>query len=261
MTTTIAQSRPAYEYEYRWERIIPVVAALIIGIALLAWGIWALFSHSEKPLAEPVAQTVTPDTQQITLPPPVIGTASNPTAEVKPAVVEPAPAPQMAPATAAVTASPVVAPAATNRAPAPATRTPAPVVTETKKAEVDAAPEPAALKPGQISVAGQGATRVTLQQVLDQEPLDLKKGSIYVGQEKAVKVIFSAELGKPGDTVHYRWFHNGKLVAKVRTKVSPEGVTHSSKFISYDAPGEWQVQMLNKNGKLVAETAFSAKTK
>jgi hypothetical protein len=33
----------------------------------------------------------------------------------------------------------------------------------------------------------------------------------------------------------------------------------SSKFISYDAPGAWQVQMTNAEGKVLAESAFAAK--
>lgn len=264
MTTTTAQVRPTFEYEYRWERIIPAAAALIIGVAVLVWGIWSIFSGSASE-PEPVAAT----TQQIVLPPPVASTAAPEVAHTE--SVPPAAA-SIQPAAPTPTITQAPAPAVTNRpaapvaAAAPRVTAPAPVVEAKPAATVsDAktsldAPAPAALKPGQISVVG-GASHVQLQQVLDQEPLDLKKGSISIGQEKAVKVVFSAEINKPGETVHYRWYHNGKLVAKVRTKVSPEGTTRGSKFISYDTPGEWQVQMLNKNGKLLAETAFSAKTR
>jgi len=258
MTTTTLPTRPQYEYEYRWERIIPALAALVMGGGLLFWGVWALMDDGES---EPAAQAVvaeTPNTQQVTLPPPVLEKAA-PSTPVEPTPVMTAPV-ETPVIQQARTPAPAAAPAPAAK-PAPAARTEIPAKAEPAKNQTSTPPAPANLKPGQISVVDSSAKQVKIQQVLDQEPLPLNKGSISLGEEKAVKVVFSGEAGKPNEFVHYRWYHNGKLVAKVRNQVSPDGMTHSSKFISVDAPGEWQVQMLNKNGKVLAEGAFSAKVR
>lgn len=249
---TIASPSPSFQYVYHWERIIPAIALLLVGVGAVAW--WLLASHSASQLTPPaplapkaeIAQATSPTTTQV---------ISTPLADVKP---------QASPS--------VVAPAVSIQPEKPVVGTPASVVAKEIKPKEAQAPAkiqetkpsiqaaaPSGIKPGQIRVSSDTVTHVSLMQVLDEEPVEIPKGSIFLSQNKAVKVIFAGSMGKPGDAVHYRWYHDGKEVAKIVTHVSPESTTHASKFISIDAPGEWQVQMLDKHGKVLAETAFLAK--
>lgn len=249
--------RPEFEYVYHWHRIIPAAASLAIGVGAVLW-FWPSSLPSEKAQAVAAAQATASAPLKaksivIDLPLQVSKPAEEKidTAPVQPVAV----ASVTTPPAAKEPASPVVKQAAP-----PIANTP----TESQKLAalkaINASPAPSAgMKAGQLKVVDGNVKNVALRQVIDHDPLDLNKGAIGLTKKKAVKVVFSANVGKPNQQVNYLWYLNGKLKAKVATRSSGDASSMSSKFISYDAPGAWQVQMTNAEGKVLAESAFAAK--
>jgi hypothetical protein len=244
------EARPEFEYVYHWHRIIPAMASLAIGVGAVLWFWPSAIPGSDQPVAKMTApaNTGTKPDQSVVVNLPV--QINKPTAE-KQAVIQ-------------ASSAPVAAPSG-QEPPMPASQTAGNQVADNNlhvaalKA-VNEAPAPSAgMKPGQVLVVNKSVKDVALRQVIDHDPLELNKGSIGLSKKKAVKVVFSAKVDKPGEQVNYLWYLNGKLQAKVATSSTPESTTMASKFISYDAPGAWQVQMTNADGKVLAESAFTAK--
>lgn len=237
--------RPEFEYVYHWHRIIPAVASLAIGVGAVLWFWPSATPNTDKPVAaktEPAkVKPQTNDSVVVDLPVQINKPTADATAAPveKPAIQDGAPqsVANESVAQALAKISDVAALKAINEAPAPA----------------------AGMKPGQVMVANKLLKDVALRQVIDHDPIELNKGSIGLTKKKAVKVVFSANVGQSGEQINYLWYLNGKLQAKVATRSTPEAVSTSSKYISYDAPGAWQVQMTNVEGKVLAESAFNAK--
>lgn len=237
--------RPEFEYVYHWHRIIPAIASLAIGVGAVLW-FWPSSTQDQGAPAVAAAEPAKVETradQSVVVDLPV---------QINKPVAEAAPVSSEKPAQPAVPASDAKQETA-NQAPQKAADVAA------LKA-INEAPAPSAgMKPGQVLVVNKSLKDVSLRQVIDHEPLELNKGSIGLTKKKAVKVVFSAKVSQPGEQVNYLWYLNGKLQAKVATRSTPEATTLASKFISYDAPGAWQVQMTNADGKVLAESAFTAK--
>lgn len=280
--------RPDFEYVYHWHRIIPAAASLAIGIGAVLW-FWPTALPSEKvaaaKTAEPVAggplkaKSIVVDLpMQIVAPianaAPTKSGSSNATpatpASIKSSVAFGNADTHVAGANAKTVqlASPVKeANNAVANKEVTSTKTATPGTASASEPQtvavlkaINDAPAPAAgMKPGQVKIADKGVKEASLRQVIDQDPLDLNKGAIGLTKTKAVKVVFSANVGKPNEQVNYLWYLDGKLKAKVATRSTADASTMASKFISYDAPGIWQVQMTNASGKVLAESAFSAK--
>lgn len=237
--------RPEFEYVYHWHRIIPAVASLAIGVGAVLWFWPSSIQDEGQPVAAQTAPAkVEPKADQsvvVDLPVQI----NKPIAET-------------APPTSEKTAQPSAPVSDTKQETASQPQQKTPDVAALKA--INEAPAPSAgMKPGQVLVVNKSLKDVALRQVIDHEPLELNKGSIGLTKKKAVKVVFSAKVGQPGEQVNYLWYLNGKLQAKVATRSTPEATTMASKFISYDAPGGWQVQMTNADGKVLAESAFTAK--
>lgn len=264
--------RPEFEYVYHWHRIIPAAASLAIGIGAVLW-FWPTSLPSEKAMAieeaAPVAGgPIKAKTVVVDLPLPTPAATSGADSTIVDSKKEtPAQKTSVASSTTTVQlASPVksAAPALSENITAAATAASQASTAVTQKAAalkaINEAPAPAAgMKPGQVKVIDGSLKSVSLRQMIDHDPLDLNKGSIGLTKQKAVKVMFSANVGKPNQPINYLWYLDGKLKAKVSTRSAGDASTLSSKFISYDAPGLWQVQMTNAEGKVLAESAFSAK--
>ena len=228
------------EYIYHWHRIIPA----IIGLILVIWGLTSSLwpgdgdAPAEEPAAAAHAAPAQDNTTTVALPEQPAASAAAPTQSQAQAIAS-----AHAPAPAAAT-SPSAAPAPAR--PAADVRTPVPS---------------AKFRQGQILRPGKMASAASLSQVLDQEPLPIERGAITVGKKKAVKIVFSAKLPAGSDSAHFFWFLDGKLQAHVNGSVSPEGETRASKYVSHDAPGQWQVVLTNAQGKVLAEGAFLAKAR
>ncbi len=68
---------------------------------------------------------------------------------------------------------------------------------------------------------------------------------------------FAEVVDSKNDVLYYRWRHNGKPVATVDIGVwSNRWRSNSSKYISANMRGEWQVVLENNKGDLLAETTF-----
>lgn len=250
--------RPEFEYVYHWHRIIPAAASLAIGVGAVLW-FWPSSLPNEKAQAVAAAQASAGaplKAKSIVIDLPLqINKADDKKIETTPAQSV-----AVAPATSVPAAKEPVAPAVKQAPASPIATTP----TEPQKLAalkaINESPAPSAgMKAGQLKVVDGNVKNVALRQVIDHDPLDLNKGAIGLTKKKAVKVVFSANIGKPNQQVNYLWYLNGKLKAKVATRSNNDASSMSSKFISYDAPGAWQVQMTNAEGKVLAESAFAAK--
>ncbi len=245
------------EYVYHWHRIIPAIIGLIMILVALYANLpgdsldTATSTVAVVPAATETQPTATP-AEEPAEPESAAGVAESGN-----------PPPSDAPPSAEEAVSPVATPQAPEaseaRAASSAPKTSAPTAEPIKQLQSDVPAPYAKLKPGQVKYSSKTIKNASLNQVLDQEPLNLNKGAIRLSEKKAVKVVFSGELSGGKQPVYYRWYHNGKLAAKVATQSSPEGKTAASKYVSYDVPGLWQVQVINSQGKVLAEAAFMAK--
>jgi hypothetical protein len=260
-----ADARQEYEYVYHWDRILGAVIALAVVVAGAAW----LFSGDSD--AGPTAGTTTGSNgaaAQVTpLPSPI--------APATPAGSEtPAGVPAQTPAVTAAdnqttrpstTGNAVTSPSATSPTPttvAAATSAGDAVRSNESQTEGAATGGIAAsenLRQGEARVIAGDISEVSLKQVIDQELIAISKGLIDVGQRKAVRLVFSARFPSAGDPVSFSWFHEGRQVVTVKTRVSPEGVATGSKYVSFDTPGDWQVKLSDARGQLLAEAAVRAR--
>lgn len=236
--------RPEFEYVYHWHRIIPAIASLAIGAGAVLW-FWPSSVSIDN--NQTVASTV----------PAVELKAKSVVVDIPLQLNKPAeqPAHPQAADTLAASANKSV-----NQATSAAAMTAPAKANVAALKEINEAPAPSAgIKAGKVLTSDKTIQEAALRQIIDHDPLDIPSGVISLNKKKAVKVVFSASVGKPNEQINYLWYLNGKLQAKVATRSTPEARSMASKFISYDTPGEWQVQMTNADGKVLAESAFSAK--
>jgi hypothetical protein len=259
-----ADARQEYEYVYHWDRILGAVIALAVVVAGAVW----LFSGDSD--AGPTAGTTTGSNgaaAQVTPLPQPIASASPAGSET------PAGVPAQTPAVTAAdnqttrpttTGNGVTSPSAS---PAPATVAAATSAGDAARGNESQTEGAAAggiaasenLRQGEVRVIARDISEVSLKQVIDQELIAISKGLIDVGQRKAVRLVFSARFPSAGDPVSFSWFHEGRQVVTVKTRVSPEGVATGSKYVSFDTPGDWQVKLSDARGQLLAEAAVRAR--
>lgn len=244
------------EYVYHWHRIIPA----IIGLIMILLALYANLPGDSLDSATSTVEVVPAATETQ----PTVTPAEEPAEPDSAATVAESgnPPPSDAPPSveeAAVPDATIQAPAASEARAASAAPNTSAAAEPSKQLQSEVPAPYAKLKPGQVKYSSKTIKNASLNQVLDQEPLNLNKGAIRLSEKKAVKVVFSGELSGGKQPVYYRWYHNGKLAAKVATQSSPEGKTAASKYVSYDVPGLWQVQVINSQGKVLAEAAFMAK--
>ncbi|MDX1694566.1 MAG: DUF2914 domain-containing protein [Ketobacteraceae bacterium] len=84
----------------------------------------------------------------------------------------------------------------------------------------------------------------------------------YQGKpDELSKVYFYTEvLGQAGKTHYHRWYHNGKLAARVPIAIgSDRWRCYSSKYLTPKQAGEWEVQVTDAKGRLLAKSQFQFK--
>lgn len=241
-------TRPEFEYVYHWHRIIPAMASLAIGVGAVLW-FWPSATtpqaqrQTAAALTAPPSQPAPLTARSVVVDLPLPLGKREQSGAVDSTLNKPAPEEVEAQAPKIAEAAPVAVPSNANAL----------------KAINDAPAPSAGIKVGQVKVVNKSVKKAALNQILDQEPLEIPKGTISLSKKKAVKVVFSADVAAANEQINYLWYLNGKLQAKVATRSSPDARTLASKYISYDAPGQWQVQMTDVDGRVLAETAFAAK--
>lgn len=76
-----------------------------------------------------------------------------------------------------------------------------------------------------------------------------------------VKLYFYTDvLNRIGDTLIYRWMREGETVATIKIPViGKRWRSHSSKNISASARGDWEVQVEDAAGQILAQSSFTLK--
>ena len=95
--------------------------------------------------------------------------------------------------------------------------------------------------------------------VVRHEPGKQLPQTVELNQSGLSKIYFYTEvLGEAGRThVHY-WYHNGQLKAKVPITIgSDRWRCYSSKYLTATHAGNWQVQVKDRKGKLLAQGEFN----
>lgn len=137
---------------------------------------------------------------------------------------------------------------------APAAAEPAVAITESAPASTASK-----LQPGQTRKLSAKVKRFQLTNAIaDKEPRgDIE--DIQPGPDGVLRVyVFSEVTNMKDDVIHYRWIRNDKQQANVKIGVwSNRWRSNSSKYITANMHGDWQVRMENKNGELLAEASFS----
>jgi hypothetical protein len=261
-----ADARQKYEYVYHWDRIIGVVVAVAILTAVLFWMVPGGDETAQTADSATVSNTGEGDSKRVVpLQTPVSAAGSTAT----PGTSSPQVTGSVSVGTTGVTAhtppgsdTKALAdnPAASGPTTSPADKTgadnSAPIAGDTTAAGVTASDD---LRQGEVRVLSRSISNAAINQVIDQELVAISKGLIEVGKRKAVRLVFSANLPTPGEAVNFSWFHEGRQVVTVKTRVSPEGTATGSKYVSFDTPGDWQVKLSDAKGNLLAEAAVKAR--
>lgn len=90
----------------------------------------------------------------------------------------------------------------------------------------------------------------------DQEPYQPVKLPIGLAQNQKIELFYFTELRniKDGVLYHY-WFKDGQLVDKKQLNTKDSKLL-SGRTLSYKDKGEWQIQLVDKKGKVFSEVNF-----
>jgi hypothetical protein len=261
-----ADARQEYEYVYHWDRIIGVGVAISILIGVLFWMFPGGDEMSQTAATPSVTETEAGDGKRVVpLQKPVDGTGSTAVGATAASSNPEATAAQTGTASTGSlpgSDSSVVADGSaaslpdTSAANKPVADPSQANASNTASAGVTASDD---LRQGEVRVLSRSVSNAAINQVIDQELVAIPKGLIDVGKHKAVRLVFSAKLPTPGEPVNFSWFHEGRQVVTVKTRVSPEGTITGSKYVSFDTPGDWQVKLSDAKGNLLAEAAVRAR--
>jgi hypothetical protein len=84
-------------------------------------------------------------------------------------------------------------------------------------------------------------------------------GDIAINDAGYAEVFsFSEVIDQKGETLQYRWLHEGKEVLRIRVPVGANRWrSHSTKNIYAGMKGRWRVELLNSAGKVLASIDFA----
>ena len=243
------QSAPEYTEEILWHRVYAVVAAAMLVVALLGWGLYvALKDEPESFNVDALAPTAA-------LPAEAANEIVASTALVESAEIE-------------VEAETVEA-AVENVA--VEIEAPAPAVIETADLEKV---EPADLSAQAESQAADNSEFAVKLKILSADITDAALTDHMNGLEPAAKLTNTANLqdgflklyfytdlqGHAGDTLIYSWYRNDKRVAKIRIPVgSDRWRSHASKNLSANMRGDWKVVVTDRKSNTLATAEFYLK--
>jgi hypothetical protein len=120
----------------------------------------------------------------------------------------------------------------------------------------DASPSP--FKQSKAEVFSEHIRRFTIsQKVKDHEPIGNISDIHFDENNIATVYAYSDAIGLKDDTLYYKWFLDGKEIAKVKVSVwSNRWRSYSSKFIQPNMQGNWTVELQNKKGDVLAVNHF-----
>lgn len=93
------------------------------------------------------------------------------------------------------------------------------------------------------------------------EPIDLVDGIVPAKAEGLRRIYFFSELMKlKGQTIRHQWLHEGKLASEIKFDVrGNRWRVNSSKRLNPAAMGNWQVNIVNEAGDILASKRFEYK--
>ena len=275
-----SSARSKTEYIYHWNRILGAVAALMLVVGLIAFGLYAWLLAPSQPdmvtvngdLSERVDPAILGDEPALEL-----ERGPSPLEEPDPEPVTPlaevglpgdiAPPEEVGVGEAidlaqweAIEALPDSTSDEVAEPVTPDAGVPPP------QAEASAAPSQEALqdpengmiRASRVSIVSVAVRRFSLApSVVDNEP----RGSLEEIRPDAAGVArvaaFSEVHGIGGETLHYVWFHQGREAARVRVPVrAGRWRSHSTKRVGEDETGEWRVELQDSQGAVLARIDF-----
>ena len=284
---------PEYVYEYHWGRIIAVISviAVLAGAVVVALVLTGDDSGKAHPLvtesneAEKVAAAESPEvpaSEPSETTPPTTVVASAPATPDKTESNEITPKEishqeTTSSKTVSETSSKTVSKTTSESAPdtehqalvrssQSAANTVTDTVTDIVTDTLTAAPEPnqtpaskTEAQPTRAELFTAAIKRAKLTTQVEQlEPGKDLPSEFKGNPEDLAKVYFYTEvLGQAGKTHYHRWYHNGELAAKVPIAIgSDRWRCYSSKFLTSKQAGDWEVQVTDAKGRLLAKSEF-----
>ena len=258
-------SAPEYTEEVLWHRVYAVVAAALLLVALLGWGIYvALKDEPESFSVDALAPTA------------ALPAEAEPTVSVK----TESSTENLATGVNGITASTALVDsteveAETDENVAAEIQVPEPVAAEVETADQEIV-EPAGLSTVDMddSKAADAKDFAVKLQILSSDITDAALTDKMDGLEPAAKLTNTANLqdgflklyfytdlqGHAGDTLIYSWYRNDKRVAKVRIPVgSDRWRSHASKNLSAKMRGDWRVVVTDRKSNTLATAEFYLK--
>lgn len=268
------QSAPEYTEEVLWHRVYAVVAAALLLVALLGWGIYvALKDEPESFSVDALAPTAALPAEAE---PAVSVQTESSTENLAPGVNE------ITASAALVDSSGVETETDENIAVEIQVPEPAAAEVETTNQEIvkpadisteEAVPSAKLVETDDSKAADAKDFAVKLQ-ILSSDITDAALTDQMDGLEPAAKLTNTANLqdgflklyfytdlqGHAGDTLIYSWYRNDKRVAKVRIPVgSDRWRSHASKNLSANMRGDWKVVVTDRKSNPLATAEFYLK--
>lgn len=105
--------------------------------------------------------------------------------------------------------------------------------------------------------ASQFVRRAILTTAIDaREPVD-NYNAKEIPEDTKKLYFFTEMVDKSGEYVTHRWFLNGKLTAEIVLEIgSDRWRTYSSKNLMPSLRGDWEVEVVDQQNRLLATTSF-----
>ena len=94
------------------------------------------------------------------------------------------------------------------------------------------------------------------------KPIDNLGNKIRLKNNKTSKIYYYTVIeGQKGNKLTHRWIYNGKSVANISSKITQKRqVMYSSKTVTRNMAGTWQVLILNHKGNILSSAMFTLTT-
>jgi hypothetical protein len=119
-------------------------------------------------------------------------------------------------------------------------------------------PKPAPFRLLDVQVGTPQVKRFVLpKRVINKEPHGELSEIRFKADGSAAVWCYSEVIGKPGSTLRYVWYHEGKQMARVPVAVyGRRWRSYSSKIINQRSAGAWRVELQDGAGRLLASADF-----
>ena len=252
----VNQAAPEYVEVVLWRRVFLALGILVAILLVAGWFMFQWLAGSSNQTL-PVTAPVQPD---LLAPPSAVpATTSGAATKSGPATSTVAVTPDTAPKSSPVSGQPQAQAIASEPVSPPAAVTP-PVSTSgtpaTTAADTTAVANHYKVKTDIFMPAVKRC--VLTQRMHGREPATvLSTTDDLTGLKQFSLYLFTDVRGQAGDTLHYIWKRNGKVVAKVRIPVgSDKWRSYSSKNFNTRLLGNWEVDITDNKGRLMARTHF-----